>query len=108
MATLGSGGARRPARRFLSDCARERTGRLGKPRPDRLDQPLPVAQRYPELFEIIFRQLRQHVAIDRILDECLLVLSQPKFSQPAANVHDCPNPLQGSSPSVTSAAIYSD
>src|SRR5262249_43356973 len=55
--------------------------------PDRLDQPLAVAQRYPELFEIAFRQVRQHVAVDRVLDEGPLVASEAQVSQPVADVH---------------------
>jgi hypothetical protein len=62
------------AQRILSDFARdERTGRAASrrlDRLDRLDETLPVAQRDPELFEIAFGQLRQHVGVDSVLDEC--------------------------------------
>src|SRR5207248_10654068 len=66
----------------------ERTGRVGEHRPNSLDEPLPVAQRYPELFEIVFCQLRQHIAVDRVLDECRLVSAQAQVSQPATNIHN--------------------
>ncbi|MGC1947475.1 MAG: hypothetical protein WA679_07935, partial [Pseudolabrys sp.] len=52
------------ARRILPDFARdERTRRAASHRLDRLDETLPVAQRYPELFEIAFGQLRQHISV---------------------------------------------
>src|SRR5206468_2264093 len=57
VAALGSRHARLPAWRILADCARgARTVRFGERRPDGLDEPLPVAQGYPELLEIVLRQ----------------------------------------------------
>jgi hypothetical protein len=59
----------------LSGFARDRcTGRTPSHRLDRPDQALPVAQRYPELFKIVFSQLRQHIKIDSVLDERWRVL----------------------------------
>ena len=73
--------------RILSNSARERSGRGGEHRPNSLNEALPVAQRYPELFEIAFCQLRQHIAVDRVLDEQRLIAFETEVSQPAANVH---------------------
>src|SRR6266478_7465401 len=88
MTALGSSHAGLPALRTPSNSARdEGTGRAGGHRPNSLNEPLPVAQRYPELFEIAFCQLRQHIAVDRVLDECWLISSEAQVSQPAANVH---------------------
>src|ERR1700757_4161030 len=84
MTTLGSAGL--PALRILSGCD-ERSGRAGDHRPDRLNEALPVAQRYPELLEIAFCQLRQHIAVDGVLDECRLITPEAEVSQPTANVH---------------------
>jgi hypothetical protein len=68
---LGSSQGGVVARRILPDFARdERTGRAASHHLDRLDETLPVAQRDPELFEIAFGQLRQHVGVDSVLDEC--------------------------------------
>src|SRR6266481_7807509 len=70
------------------NCARdERTGRAGGYRPDSLNQALPVPERYPELLEIALGQLRQHIAVDRVLDERRLITPEAEGSQPAANVH---------------------
>src|ERR1700730_17331448 len=88
MTALGSGRAGLPALRLLLTFARdERAGRVGEHRPDRLKEALSVAQRYPELFEIAFCQLRQHITVDCVLDECRLISSEAKVSQPTANVH---------------------
>ena len=62
-------------------------GRVPTHRLDRLDEAFPVAQRHPELFKIAFGQLRQHIKVDSVLDECWLILSESQVSQPAANVH---------------------
>src|SRR5262249_1513276 len=85
---LGSTHAGLPALHILPSSARdERTGRVGEHGPDRLNEALPVAQRHPELLEIALCQLRQHIAVDRVLDECRLISSEPQVSQPTANVH---------------------
>jgi hypothetical protein len=85
---LGSGRPGLPALHLPPNCPRdERTGRAGGHRPDRLNEALPVAQRYPELLEIALCQLRQHIAADRVLDECRLITPEAEVSQPAANVH---------------------
>src|SRR6185295_8778208 len=83
---LGSHGgvvARWPVRFALGGC----TGSVPSHRLDRLDEAFSVAQRHPELFEIAFGQLRQHIKVDSVLDECWLILSESQVSQPAANVH---------------------
>ncbi|MFZ0029231.1 MAG: hypothetical protein WBQ54_12085 [Pseudolabrys sp.] len=43
---------------------------------DSPDEALPVAQRHPELFKIVFGQLGQHIKVDRVLGERRLVLSE--------------------------------
>jgi hypothetical protein len=61
--------------------------RIGERRPNRPHEPLSVAERYPEFFEIALGQLGQHVAVDRIRDERGLVLLESMAPQPVANVH---------------------
>ena len=83
MTTLGGGQAGFAALPILLIAARgERTAGVGKHRPDRLNEALPVAQRYPELFEIAFCQLRQHIAVYRVLDEALGVPFQADRCEP--------------------------
>ncbi len=76
------------ALRTLSGFTRDgRTGRVARHRPDGPDETFPVAQRDPERFEIAFRQLRQHVGVDGVLDERRFVPFEPQASQPATDVH---------------------
>ena len=41
----------------------------------------------PKLFEILSRELRQHVAVDGVVAEDPLVLFEPQTLQPGCNVH---------------------
>src|SRR5262249_56232951 len=84
--TVGRAHGQFAALRILLNAGRgERTGGVGQHCPDRLNEALSVAQRYPELFEIAFRQLRQHIAVDRVLDEALGVPFQADRCEPLGN-----------------------
>src|SRR5262249_29642708 len=84
--TLGSGHGQFAALRILLNAGRgERTGGVGQHCPDRLNEALPVAQRYPEPLEIALCQLRQHIAVDCVLDEALGVPFQADRCEPLGN-----------------------
>src|SRR5262245_13768547 len=75
--------ARRPPDLAGDSC----TGKAPSHRLNRPDEALPVAQRHPELFKIVFAQLRQHIKVDSVLDERWLVLFESMVSQPGTHVH---------------------
>jgi hypothetical protein len=56
------------------------TGKAPSHRINRPDEALPVTQRHPELFKIVFAQLRQHIKVDSVLDERWLVLFESMVS----------------------------
>jgi hypothetical protein len=51
-----------------------------------LQQLLAMAERYTETRQIIVGQIRQHVAVDRLIGEQGLVLAKPQFFKPSADV----------------------
>jgi hypothetical protein len=53
---------------------------------DGLQQPLAVPQRNTEPHQIIVCQVRQNVAVDRLIGEQGPVLAKPKFFKPGADV----------------------
>src|SRR5262249_43495482 len=87
MTALGGSHPRLRGLCISPNCCDERIGRAGGHPPNGPNEALPVAQRYPELLEIALCQLRQHIAVDRVLDECRLITLEAEVSQPAANVH---------------------
>ena len=69
-------------------------GRAGRRRPrpvreagDRLEQLLARAERQAELLEVGFGQLGQHLPVDLVVAERLLVALQPQTAQPSGDVH---------------------
>jgi hypothetical protein len=53
-----------------------------------IEQATPVAdQGNAEILQVIGRQTRQHLLVDLVLAESLLVSLQPEPPQPAPNVH---------------------
>ena len=53
---------------------------------DCLEQLLAVPKRYIKTHQIFFRQVRQNIAVDRLIDEQGPVLAKPKFFKPCADV----------------------
>ena len=58
---------------------------------DRRQQPAPMADRRDaEFLDVVGRQVAQHLYIDRVLPERLLVLLQSEAAQPFGYIHDAP------------------
>ena len=78
----------------LGLCSRRRVaagrGGHGTEGGDGLEEPLAVAERQTELFEVALVQLWQNIALDRVLAERRLVLGQPEAPQPIADIHGGP------------------
>ena len=68
-------------------CAAEPTRLSSGNLPNCLDDALSIAQRNPELLEIALGQIRENVAVDRILAEKRFIALQSQLSQPGVDCH---------------------
>ena len=55
---------------------------------DRLEQALAVTKQYPNLTEIVFRQVGQNIHADGVISKLRLVLAEIEASQPIPDVDD--------------------
>ena len=80
---------RRSARRAGPAADRPRLhGGLGAQRGDRLEKLAPMATKcHPEILEVLRRELRQHVPIDLVITQRLVVTLKTKAAQPYRYVH---------------------